>query len=132
MYTVYLDVNTPICNINEKTLKLKHIKNNRYEKDYLPTMETIIQQIIRGVNVKKVESLRCINLTTKQFMTLGSIVNQSNVVTDRRLSKDEKERIDFLREKDISEQLIADEVNISRRKLYRIYPRAFNASKHKP
>lgn len=124
MYTLFRDISTPICYIDSK-LKTSPLKSQRKTP---AGIELLIDQVIREVN-PRAGKLRCVNLETKEALTLEELVSSS--VKGKALNLDNinvLERIDLYRRCGLSEKLIAQEFKTSSKKLQRIYPRALSVN----
>jgi len=125
MYTLFKDIATPICHINDK-LKASPLKG---AKKAPAGIELLIDQVAREVN-PKAGGLRCIDVHTGEALTLQELVTQS--VKSKKLNLDNinvLKHIDFYRQRGLSERLIAEELKTSTKRLQRIYPRALSMSR---
>ena len=122
MYTLFKDTATPICYISNK-LKLSPLKNQRKPP---AGIELLIDQVVREIN-PKAGKLRCIDAETKETLTLQELVTQS--VKGKKLNLDDTNilrRIDLLRRCGLSEKAVAQELEVSIKKLQRHYPRVMS------
>jgi len=131
MHTLFRDIATPICYIDSKLNPLP-LKG---DKELPAGIELLIDQVVREVN-PKAGKLRCVDMDTKEALTLQELVAQS--VKGKNLNLDDinvLKRIDLYRRCGLSEKLIAEEFKTNTKKLQRLYPRAMSvdiASNGKP
>jgi len=127
MYTLYKDINTPLCLIDNK-LKIHPLKRQPLPEGVRNAFGLMINQVLRD-DSSKAASLRCVDLEGNKAITLGELAN--NAVTTKNidfLNPSHLKRIDRYRRAGLSEKLIAKELKTNEKMLYRNYPRRRSVS----
>jgi hypothetical protein len=124
MFTLYKDINTPICWVSDE-LEVFPLEGRNKPAG----IDMLLSQVIREINPTG-GSLRCVDLDTSEVLTLQELVTNNLKEGCNLEHPDVQARIDHYRRCDVTERLIAKEFGTYAKRLQRVYPRRMSVDRN--
>ena len=124
MFTIYKDINTPICYISDE-LEIIPLEGRTKPRG----IDFMLSQVIREIK-PEAGQLRCVDLDTSEVLTLQELVTNNLKEGCNLEHPDVQARIDHYRRCDVTEKLIAKEFGTYAKRLQRTYPRRMSVDRN--